>query len=236
MAQATKAEILAHMVSYASIRTDASGNKNALDSLKKKIGVWLDDNPEEELEDLTTEITAHWQHPSGGKALQISQLTDEVIIWAARLGLLEGNMGAIAAQPKTDREMVSIDAATVELQGTRYIDVRLPTWDRRQQLKQIYGDKPSPAATTAANIAAANRQAAAPPPGPAPDPTPIRPAPAATAQPPQWQPPGGERDEDPTLAVCPTHRRSRQSSKHQGVYCPEKTADGWCTWKSTASA
>lgn len=222
----TRQQMLAHIVSFAAVRSKAAGLRTTLDTMGDEIRTYLDEHPEEELMDSPTEIRASWKHRQGSTALRLDGLDDAHILYAARNGFLEGNMKAIAAAQRTDPEMVAIDSLIVDLPGTRYLDVSLPSWNRRKELEELAAESapPSPAATAAANLAAAKRPAATPQQQPPQEqiPTPIHQPAPATAPPAAAAPP-----------VCPDHLRSKQSAKHSGVFCPEKLPDGsWCHWRS----
>ena len=39
--------------------------------------------------------------------------------------------------------------------------------------------------------------------------------------------------DEPAELLCPEHRRAARSKKHDGLYCPERRADGaFCQWTS----
>jgi len=218
-------ELIAKLTSFIAVRRGAKAHRDTLDVLKEPIGEWLDQTGEAALVDPDTGNYARWVNVSGGKQLAVEKLDDQHIIWAARRGLLQGNIAAIDAAGTTDEHMVGVHYRLYDLPGYRKLDIGYGarSWQRDNQEPANLQQQPAP---------------------PAHEPTPIS-ARWDVNNPTQHADPPANNTQAPAQAAaqaaCPTHGAERvRPSKFGsgGLYCtgadPE-TEKGYCKWTKRAS-
>jgi hypothetical protein len=152
------------------------------------------------------------------RQLLLDQMTDELVVWCARNGVLTGAVGKFDELPGETRTALADFVGQGE--GTRYVDIYFPSWQSQQQAKK----ETARAANTATRPPAPPQLVAAP--------TPLRKA--------QERPPEQAQQpvQDTGVLACPDHpnRKAKVSQYNGGLYCTARIQDGYCKWTSEAKA
>jgi len=166
---------------------------------------------------------------AGNRTLQLADMSDALVLWCARNGVLTGAVGAYDELPDEQRNILA------EFVGrgapSRYVDLYFPSWGASAQAKK----ETARATSSAAPLPATPAIVAAP--------TPIRAAranpPTARKAPQRPVQPAQRPEQGEGVLACPDHpnRAPKVSQFNGGFYCTAKTGpDEYCTWTAQEKA
>lgn len=92
-----QADALAHLRGYEAARTEAQRSKSAQDLFGSRLKEWLEAHPGEPIRDGETGLVGELQKRSGASRMDVASLPDELLLWAARMGLLNADLKAWTA-------------------------------------------------------------------------------------------------------------------------------------------